>query len=224
VPRGCEAELKWKRRMPAGNTWQPRGRTQASAVRWMSAALATIVAVPCPECSAAWLAHLPRAQEAAGSNPATPIDVSECRRNYIFNALVAGSNPAGPVRRGRSSMAERRKRFFILVADRQLRTETTSRPWRKWKTHQVESLAGNAHVGSTPTSRSDRRMRAELHTSDAHGAKRVRLPPCESTRLDGRASETFLTFLSSIKKFCVANAGGTTSRGFESRRLHSTGP
>jgi hypothetical protein len=38
--------LKRKRRMPAGSTWQPRGRTQAPAARRMSAALAKIVAVP----------------------------------------------------------------------------------------------------------------------------------------------------------------------------------
>ena len=56
------------------------------------AATRFIVDVPLPqcerrertECSAAWSAHLPRAQGAAGSNPATPIEhPANAGRNYM---------------------------------------------------------------------------------------------------------------------------------------------
>ena len=68
-----------------------------------------------PECSAAWLAHLPRAQGAAGSNPATPTGVTNARWNYMLQEPeVVGSNPTGAIHEWtrRSSAVERGKSFI----------------------------------------------------------------------------------------------------------------
>jgi hypothetical protein len=86
-----------------------RGRTRSRrGVETLPASLANRSSPPsgfvkCTECSAAWLAYLPRTQVVAGSNPATPIAAANARRNYMKPVPPrwrAGSNPARRARPG----------------------------------------------------------------------------------------------------------------------------